>query len=305
MNQSNSSSIEKWKSSGQFFNYKGQRIFYQVEGSKDLPALLLIHGYPSASWDWHLQWPTLIQHFQVITLDMLGFGYSDKPARFKKSSSVQYSIHTQADIFSALLNKLTISQVHVLSHDYGDTVAQELLARSQNKEKSAIKLLSLCLLNGGLFPETHQALLLQKLLLSPVGPLIARLTNYKKFKNNFDHICAVPLSEGELKTLWSFIEFNDGKPILAKLIGYMKERKQYRERWVGALQKNDIAIRLIDGLQDPISGAHMVKRYRELIKSADVIELEGVGHYPQLEAPEKVLESFLNFHSIPNTNINQ
>lgn len=298
MNHSHSSSIETWKSTGQTFDYRGQNIFYQVQGSKDLPALLLIHGYPSASWDWHLQWPTLIQHFQVITLDMLGFGYSDKPARFKKSSLVQYSIHTQADICSGLLKKLGINRAHIFSHDYGDTVAQELLARSLSKEKDAINILSVCLLNGGLFPETHQALLLQKLLLSPVGPLMARLTNYKKFKHSFDRICAIPLSEAELKILWSLIEFNNGKPILAKLIGYMKERKQYRERWVQALQKTKVSIRLIDGLQDPISGAHMVKRYRELIKSADVVELEGVGHYPQLESPEKVLLHFLEFHDI-------
>lgn len=300
MNHSHSSSIETWKSTGQTFDYRGQNIFYQVQGSKDLPALLLIHGYPSASWDWHLQWPTLIQHFQVITLDMLGFGYSDKPARFKKSSSVQYSIHTQADICSGLLKKLGINRIHILSHDYGDTVAQELLARSLSKEKEAINILSVCLLNGGLFPETHQALLLQKLLLSPVGPLMARLTNYKKFKHSFDRICSIPLSEVELKTLWGLIEFNNGKPILAKLIGYMRERKQYRERWVQALQKTKVAIRLIDGLQDPISGAHMVKRYRELIKSADIIELEGVGHYPQLESPDKVLLHFLEFHDIDN-----
>ena len=304
MNQSNAGSIKEWQSSGQSFDFESQTdnydIFYQVQGPKDKPALLLIHGYPSASWDWHLQWPTLIQHFRVITLDMLGFGFSDKPSGFSKTSSVQYSIHTQADIFSALLRKLNIKKAHVLSHDYGDTVAQELLARSLHKEKNAIEVLSLCLLNGGLFPETHKALLLQKLLLSPIGPLVARLASFKKFKKNFAHICALPLSEEELETLWRLVEFNNGKPILAKLIGYMSERKQFRERWVGALQNSNIPIRLIDGLQDPISGAHMVKRYHELIPNPDIIELKGVGHYPQLEAPTPVLSAFLDFHNINN-----
>ena len=302
MNQSNASSIKEWQSSGQSFDFGGHlenhKIFYQVQGPKDAPALLLIHGYPSASWDWHCQWPTLIQHFRVISLDMLGFGFSDKPAGFSKDSTVQYSIHTQADIFTALLQKLNIGKVHVLSHDYGDTVAQELLARSHHREKNAVELLSLCLLNGGLFPETHKALLLQKLLLSPIGPLVARLATYKKFKKNFAHICAVPLSEDELTTLWRLIEFNNGKPILAKLISYMTERKLNRARWVGALQNSEISIRLIDGLQDPISGVHMVKRYRELITNSDIVELEGVGHYPQLEAPEQVLNAFLEFHDL-------
>ena len=57
-------------------------------------------------------------------------------------------------------------------------------------------------------------------------------------------------------------------------------------------------MRLIDGMQDPISGAHMVARFRQLINNADVVELEGVGHYPQLEAPEETLRAFLAFHGI-------
>lgn len=41
----------------------------------------------------------------------------------------EYSIMEQADIAEELLKKLKITQVHLLSHDYGDTVALELLAR--------------------------------------------------------------------------------------------------------------------------------------------------------------------------------
>ena len=162
-------SLQQWQASGDYFQFAGQRIFYQVEGAVEQPALILIHGYPSASWDWHYQWPTLVKHFRVITLDMLGFGFSDKPRTLSKHSSVQYSIHSQADIFSALLNHLGITETHILSHDYGDTVAQELLARSleidhqlNDSTQQGIKVLSVCLLNGGLFPETHKALILQK-----------------------------------------------------------------------------------------------------------------------------------------------
>ena len=50
-------------------------------------------------------------------------------------------------------------------------------------------------------------------------------------------------------------------------------------------------ILLIDGMEDPISGAHMVARFRELVPAAPVVELAGVGHYPQIEAPAAVLEA--------------
>ena len=93
--------------------------------------------------------------------------------------------------------------------------------------------------------------------------------------------------------MWTLVIERDGLAVLPQLIGYMKERREHRERWVGALVHAGVPVRLIDGLADPISGAHMVARYRQLVPRPDVIELAGVGHYPQLEAPEAVLDGFL------------
>jgi pimeloyl-ACP methyl ester carboxylesterase len=47
--------------------------------------------------------------------------------------------------------------------------------------------------------------------------------------------------------------------------------------------------------EHPISGAHMAKHYRELIPYADVVELEGIGHYPQVQAPTAVLNAYSEF----------
>ncbi|CAA0354326.1 hypothetical protein ALT785_640003 [Alteromonas infernus] len=55
------------------------------------------------------------------------------------------------------------------------------------------------------------------------------------------------------------------------LLGYMKQRKQYREHWVVALQNADVPVRLTAGMIDPISGAHMMARYKALIPNADVL----------------------------------
>jgi len=56
-----------------------------------------------------------------------------------------------------------------------------------------------------------------------------------------------------------------------EVIGYIAERKLYRERWVGALRKTDVPIRVINGPADPVSGRHMIERYRELIPNPDKI----------------------------------
>ena len=75
----------------------------------------------------------------------------------------------------------------------------------------------------------------------------------------------------------------------------MKQREQYRERWVSALQNADVPVRLTAGMADPISGAHMVTRYKELIPKPDIVELADIGHYPQIESAELVLASVREF----------
>lgn len=54
-------------------------------------------------------------------------------------------------------------------------------------------------------------------------------------------------------------------------------------------------VRVINGIEDPISGLHLVQRYRQLVPGADVVELPGIGHYPQLEAPARVAAAFIEF----------
>jgi pimeloyl-ACP methyl ester carboxylesterase len=76
----------------------------------------------------------------------------------------------------------------------------------------------------------------------------------------------------------------------------MDERKRTRERWVSALVRSPVPLRVIDGAADPVSGKHMVERYRELVPNADTVLLEGIGHYPQIEAPRAVLDAFATFH---------
>ncbi|MFP6797666.1 MAG: alpha/beta hydrolase, partial [Pseudomonas sp.] len=227
--------------------------------------------------------------FRVIACDMLGFGDSVKPRGHA------YSLLEQADLQQALLAHLGVDKpVHVLAHDYGDSVAQELLARHQD---GRIALASCVFLNGGLFPETHHPVLVQKLLLSPIGPLVGRLFSRKKLAASFAKVFGPQTqpSPRELDDFWSLIAANNGPAVMHRLIRYMPERRVNRDRWVAAMQATAVPMRIIDGAVDPISGAHMVERYRELIAKPDTVLLEGIGHYPQTEAPAEVLEHYLQF----------
>jgi pimeloyl-ACP methyl ester carboxylesterase len=184
----------------------------------------------------------------------------------------------------------------VLAHDYGDSVAQELLAR-QAEPGARPRLRSVAFLNGGLFPETHRPVLMQRLLLSPLGPLVGRLASRAKLADNMRRIFG-PATQPDATLLdgfWRLITTNDGRAVMHRLIRYMRERREQRARWVGALQRATVPLQLIDGAADPVSGAHMAQRYRELVPQPDVTLLEGIGHYPQVEAPGAVLAAYLEF----------
>ena len=279
--------LSHWRSSGHFLNVDGQQVFYKTEGTG--PVLLLIHGYPTASFDWAKIWPKLTTQFHCVTLDMPGFGFSDK-------SPKKYLIKEQADAISEVIRHLGITSAHVLSHDYGDTVAQEMMAQ-QLENDLAFRIESLHLLNGGLFPETHRALPIQKLLLSPIGGLLIRFLNKNAIRKSMHNIFGpnTPPSDQDINDFWILISTNNGHQHMHLLLDYMKQRKQYRERWVSALQNANAPLRLTAGMADPISGAHMVARYKQLIPNADVIELDQIGHYPQIESAEAVVKSITSF----------
>ncbi|VEF08827.1 alpha/beta hydrolase [Pseudomonas fluorescens] len=276
-----------WRKRSRTFVFRGQPIRYWTAGQGE--PLLLIHGFPTASWDWHYLWQPLAQRYRVIACDMLGFGDSAKPVDHT------YSLLEQADLQQALLAHLQIERpVHVLAHDYGDSVAQELLARHY---EARIDVASCVFLNGGLFPETHRPLLMQKLLLSPLGWMIGRAFTRDALVKSFRHIFGPQTrpSESAMDDFWSLVDSNRGQRIMHKLISYIPERRVQRDRWVAAMQRGEIPLRVIDGEVDPISGAHMVARYRELIADADTVLLPGIGHYPQTEAPVQVLKHYLAF----------
>jgi pimeloyl-ACP methyl ester carboxylesterase len=313
---------ETWRQAGRVHVHRGQEVFYieQARMPGAPAALVLIHGFPTSSWDWHKVWDALGKKFdRVIAIDMMGFGFSSKPARY------DYSIFDQADLHERLLAFLGVERIHVLAHDYGDTVAQELLARHAERHEGVplpaptrivpapaparevgaraptgegVRVDSCALLNGGLFPETHRARRIQKLLLTPLGPLLSRLMSRRGFYRSFAAIFG-PRSQptpDELEDFWSLIRRDGGHRIMHRLIRYIPERRANRERWVGALQRTRVPLRVIDGPEDPVSGAHMVQRYRELVPNPDTVTLPGIGHYPQTEDPAGVLKAFLEFH---------
>lgn len=265
-----------------------QNVFFKRSGKGE--SLICIHGFPSSSWDFEAIWPALTDRFDVMIHDLIGLGKSAKPNQ-------PLPISLQADIIEGLATKAGIKEAHLFAHDLGDTVAQELLAR-QFEKSSKINWLSCVFMNGGLFPETHRALFVQKLLLSPLGSLVAKLMTEKAMKKNLIKIFSKghPPTNEFIHETWKLTSENSGLLMLPRLIRYIPERRIYRERWVMPLVNAVVPLRLINGMEDPVSGKHAADRFAEVIPNADIVLLENSGHYPHVETPKEVLKAFFEFH---------
>uniref|UniRef100_A0A2K5JIC2 AB hydrolase-1 domain-containing protein n=1 Tax=Colobus angolensis palliatus TaxID=336983 RepID=A0A2K5JIC2_COLAP len=279
-----SPALHSWKSSGKFFTYKGLRIFYQdsvgVVGSPEI--VVLLHGFPTSSYDWYKIWEGLTLRFhRVIALDFLGFGFSDKPRPH------HYSIFEQASIVEALLRHLGLQnrRINLLSHDYGDTVAQELLYRSvelQTSLSSEVHWFKSLLKDGGV-----------------LSPILTRLMNFFVFSRGLTPVFGpyTRPSESELWDMWAGIRNNDGNLVIDSLLQYINQRKKFRRRWVGALASVTIPIHFIYGPLDPVNPyPEFLELYRKTLPRSTVSILDDhISHYPQLEDPMGFLNAYMGF----------
>jgi len=248
------------------------------------PHITFLHGFPTSSWDFAQVIEQLQDSYRVLAFDFLGFGNSDKPA------DADYSIHAQADLVEHLWAREHIEETVIVAHDYGASVALELLARRDGSKRG---LCGVTFLNGGLYPELHRPLFIQKLLALPVlGSVVTRLVNEKTFSQNMARILSPEHqpTRSEMHALWTSVQLRHGHRIYHKLVHYMADRRTHAERWLRALEQGSIPKQFLWGMRDPISGAHVAARLKERLRPLRLVEMHDVGHYPQLEAPERVVQ---------------
>jgi pimeloyl-ACP methyl ester carboxylesterase len=258
-------------------------VFVRLDGPEDAPPLTLLHGFPTSSHDWALVMPALSASRRVLSLDFLGFGDSDKPLPHA------YSLLEQADLVQEVWELLEYPPGgELIAHDYGVSVAQELLARGAPLRRVAW-------LNGGIYPALHRPTDGQLALAGPDGEKIAAALTPQLLAAGLRTILARELPDEILADLAAAAARREGLRNLPLLLGYMAERREHEERWVRAFEASRTHA-FVWGMLDPVSGAHMLERISQGLAQANFTLLDDVGHYPQLEAPELVapaLERFL------------
>ena len=280
-----------WKDKGEFISVFGRTIFVidsgiisnKVQKSQIQETLVILHGYPTSSFDYYKVLPKLSKHYRVIIHDHLGFGFSDKPLDYS------YSLIEQADVSLQLWKQLGLKNVTLFAHDYGTSVATEILAR-HNKQQIDLQISKLILSNGSMHIEYSKLRTIQKLLKSKItGKWIARLTNFNIFKRNMRNIYfdKNKVSDVELNEMWVQLEHNKGRKVIHQLTNYINERYYFWHRWIGALKETQIPTKIIWAKNDPIAIPKIAELLHQEIPNNQIFWIENCGHFLMLEKPKE------------------
>jgi pimeloyl-ACP methyl ester carboxylesterase len=292
-------SAAAWADLGTQRQLCGERIFTVDAaplGPETLEPLLVLHGFPTSSYDYAAVLNPLRRNRRVLLLDMLGYGLSAKPDR-------PYTMALQADIAAAFVADLGVDRLALLTHDMGDTVGGELLAR---RAAWPVDITRRVLTNGSIYIEQAHLTDGQLMLL---GLPDERLP--ESFPLTADGLAASlratfsaltphqppPWTEDPVAPAAAQIVHDDGQRILPRLIRYIEERRANERRFTGAIEADPSPVHVVWGLDDPIAVPAMVDTFTAARPSATVVRLTDVGHYPMVEAPARFLDAVLPFLS--------
>ena len=278
-----------WREQGRYLEIGGAAIFVREAGADTgEPAIVILHGFPGSSYDWAGVVPLLARHRRVICFDLLGYGLSAKPP------DASYSLFWFADLTEAVLARLGVTRCVLVSHDLGDTVAAELLHR-HNAGTLSFGVERAILTNGSIFIDMARLTRGQKLALAlpgralpfPLPRWLLRRSLAESFAPD------APPPEGAVAGLSALVRHHGGARLIPKQIRYLRERRAHQPRWTAALVDFPGPLTAMWGERDPIAVIGMPRRLAELRPGTELVIWPDVGHWPSIEAPERVAEAII------------
>lgn len=295
--------LQQWESEGQYLQSVlfCHRVFCRSVGNpRAAPdrTLLLVHGFPESSYSYHKVLPGLAKAFdRVVLFDFLGYGLSDKPV-----TGFTYSLFEQADLALQVWRQLGVTGGHLLSHDMGDSVSTELVARHVSGTLPAFLsggLRSFTYTNGNMFLDLAKLRLGQKVLLGPAGPLFSKLASRTAY---FATVRSAHgndrLSAEDIERMYENTTLQDGHRKNHLVIQYLADRKRFEKtRWLPSLSLVKEPVHICWGDADAVAPLRVAQYLKQNVaREAKLTVMPGVGHFCQLSDPETWVKSVLAFY---------
>jgi pimeloyl-ACP methyl ester carboxylesterase len=265
----------------------GHTVGFQAAGSG--PLLILLHGITSTSEAWRKVMPPLAERYTVVAPDMLGHGRSAKPRG-------DYSLGAYAAGVRDLLAVLGFERGTVVGHSLGGGIAMQFSYLFPEYVERMVLISS-----GGLGKEVHPLLRAATLPGSEwVLPLMAREWSVRagdavrsvaerlgleagpdlsEFARGYASLVEEGAREAFLHTMRSVIG-PDGQRVSALDRLYLADQLPTLIVW---------------GSADPVIPAAHGRRAHEIISHGRYVEIEGSGHWPMLDAPDRIVRELTAF----------
>jgi pimeloyl-ACP methyl ester carboxylesterase len=287
-----------WCQAGEYFSWESTlpvneefdalNIFHICQGNPDNPAILMIHGYPTMSFDYAPLFNELKDEFYVCALDTPGYGFSDKPL-----GGYDYSIPDDARLVDGYVRDIAgLDEFILITHDKGDSVGLALLQIYQEYGAKPYTIKHHFITNGNIYLPLAQLTNSQKALLNPIsGPVISALMPVGPFAEGLaDLAFATTLPQGEIDSYASIFAYQDGLAVQHEIIEYLNERAENEVGWLETLAKSEIPTTLIWGEQDAIAPVavpdHVWTNYLEDRETpAAYWRIPCADHYLQVDEP--------------------
>jgi len=297
--------LQSWYSRGSMVEVLGYNMFTISEGSGS-ETIILIHGFPTSSFDYQQTISTLSEKYQVLVFDHLGFGFSDKPEDYT------YSLVDQAEQAIQLWMELGIQSAHIVSHDMGDSVLTEILSRYQRgvlPDHFNDFFKSITFTNGGMRYDLINFRLSQSLLTSPFAKTLNELSS-RNFNGNSDKLARAQLAsiwsstytnkermEKDIQQIMMMNKYKGGSTITYKTISYLHDRARFETRWLRSLSQLHLPVQLMWGDDDAVSPMTIPASIADHIDPAllTMTTMKNTGHFLMLEEPEEWARNILSF----------
>jgi pimeloyl-ACP methyl ester carboxylesterase len=287
--------VELWAARANMLEVAGEDVAVldipatDAERSDGNPPLLVVHGFPTSSIDFQLVVDRLAETRRVVLLDLPGYGLSDKPDR-------PYTLSAQADVVAALARHLGLEQVDLLTHDMGDSVGGELLARSLESALS-FEVRRRVLTNGSIYLDKAQLTDGQKMLMALPDEMLPEGSGLAApdLAAVLADLCGpdrTPDAEQALRHAAELVVRAGGSRLLPRQVRYIGERAEHENRWTGAIENHPAPLTVVWGRHDPIAVAGMADQLTGRRAEARLIWLEA-GHWPMVEKPEGFADAVL------------
>ncbi|MEJ7861554.1 MAG: alpha/beta hydrolase [Pyrinomonadaceae bacterium] len=263
----------------------GVRVHYQEFGDVSQPKMILVHGYTASTYVWGAVAPKLaVEGFHVIAIDLLGFGYSDKPAWF------EYSIASQARLLEQFMNRLGIGRATLVGSSYGGAVAATVALDYPERVEKLVLVGAVC------NDEAKTNGILRFVSMSGVGEILSPfLIDSRRFLKSRMRRTIAPsnhhlITEERLDAV--------SRPLRAK--NAHNSVLTSARNWNASRIEADAHLinqptLLIWGENDTIIPIHNAQRLYDSIVHSRLVVLKDCGHVPQEENPERFVELVSSF----------